>query len=79
MEGMYEKYFYYVRSTGLFVYLYTVFYYLYRSKMTGVLQGSFYFGYMAVICYYFFIMLGTVGVLSSLLFVKRIYKNIKCD
>jgi len=66
-------------STGLFIYLYTIFYYLYRSKMTGVLQGSFYFGYMAVICYYFFIMLGTVGVLSSLLFVKRIYRNIKCD
>jgi len=66
-------------STGLFVYLYTIFYYIYRSKMTGSLQASFYFGYMAVICYYFFIMLGTAGVLSSLLFVKRIYRNIKCD
>jgi len=66
-------------STGIFVYLYSIFYYTYRSKMSGTLQASFYFGYMAVICYFFFIMLGTVGFLTSLVFVRRIYKNIKCD
>jgi hypothetical protein len=65
-------------STGLFIFLYSIFYYK-RSRMTGVLQASFYFSYMALICYFFFIMLGTVGVFSSLIFVKRIYKNIKCD
>ena len=43
------------------------------------LQSSFYFGYMAVISYAFFIMLGFVGFVSSLTFVKHIYSVLKCD
>ena len=42
-------------------------------------QSSFYFGYMAVISYAFFIMLGFVGFMSSLTFVKHIYSVVKCD
>jgi hypothetical protein len=66
-------------STGIFVYVYSIFYYFFRSKMSGVLQAAFYFGYMAIVCYFFFIMLGTMGFFSSLVFVRRIYRNIKCD
>eukprot|EP01114_Cavostelium_apophysatum_P016526 TRINITY_DN471_c0_g1_i1.p1 TRINITY_DN471_c0_g1~~TRINITY_DN471_c0_g1_i1.p1 ORF type:complete len:601 (+),score=153.15 TRINITY_DN471_c0_g1_i1:208-2010(+) len=66
-------------STGLFIYAYSIFYYIYRSRMSGVLQASFYFGWMAVICYFFFVMLGTVGFVSSLTFVRRIYKDIHTD
>jgi hypothetical protein len=47
--------------------------------MDGMLQGSFYFGYMAIISYAFFIMLGFVGFYSSLIFVKHIYGVVKCD
>lgn len=67
------------RSTGLFVYAYSFFYYFYRSKMTGLLQGAFYFGYMLVLCYFFFIMLGFVGFYSALVFVRHIYSNLKTD
>jgi len=66
-------------STGLFIFAYSLFYYAYRSRMYGVLQGSFYFGYMTLICYFFFIMLGTVGWFSSLVFIRHIYKNLKTD
>lgn len=66
-------------STGLFIYAYSIFYYVWRSNMTGFLQASFYFSYMAIVCYFFFVMLGTVGFLSSLIFVRRIYQNLKCD
>jgi len=66
-------------STGLFIYGYSIFYYIYRSRMFGMLQASFYFAYMAVLCYYFFVILGTVGFYSSLIFVRRIYKNLKFD
>ncbi|PRQ20439.1 putative nonaspanin (TM9SF) [Rosa chinensis] len=38
---------------------------------------SFFFGYMACICYGFFLMLGTVGFRAALLFVCHIYKSIK--
>jgi len=66
-------------STGLFIFAYSVFYYTYRSKMTGYLQISFYFPYMFLVCYFFFIMLGTVGYYSSLFFIRRIYGGLKTD
>ncbi|GAM27660.1 hypothetical protein SAMD00019534_108360, partial [Acytostelium subglobosum LB1] len=66
-------------STGIFIYIYSIFYYYYRSHMYGLLQTTFYFTYMFIVCYFFFIMLGTVGFFSSLIFVKRIYKNLKSD
>jgi len=66
-------------STGLFIFAYSIFYYTYRSKMTGYLQTSFYFPYMFLVCYYFFITLGTVGFYSSLVFVRRIYGGLKTD
>jgi hypothetical protein len=42
--------------------------------MSGFMQTSFFFGYNAVVCYAFFLMLGTVGFRASLLFVKHIYR-----
>ncbi|KAK9120470.1 hypothetical protein Syun_018087 [Stephania yunnanensis] len=50
-----------------------------RSEMYGFLQSSFFFGYMACICYGFFLMLGTVGFGASLLFVRHMYSSIKCE
>eukprot|EP00958_Prasinococcus_capsulatus_P021372 scaffold2900_cov330-Prasinococcus_capsulatus_cf.AAC.5 len=66
-------------STGLFIYGYCFYYYFYRSEMSGFMQTSFFFGYMGIVCYGFFIMLGTVGWRSSLMFVRHIYKSIKCE
>lgn len=61
-------------STALFVYAYTAYYYVARSDMSGFMQTSFYFGYMALVCYAFFLMLGAVGFRASLTFVRHIYK-----
>ena len=65
--------------TGLFIYAYSFYFYYYRSGMTGILQGSFYFGYMAVVSMAFFLMLGAAGFQFSLVFVKYIYSRIKSD
>lgn len=65
--------------TGLFIYAYSFFYYFNRSGMTGMLQGSFYFGYMFIVSLGFFLMLGASGFQFSLVFVKYIYSRIKCD
>ena len=43
------------------------------------MQTSFFFGYMLMASYAAFIMLGTVGYVSSLIFVRRIYRAVKCD
>ncbi|KAL0005090.1 hypothetical protein SO802_012651 [Lithocarpus litseifolius] len=66
-------------STGLYIFGYCFYYYYARTDMHGFLQTSFFFGYMACICYGFFLMLGTVGFIASLLFVRHIYGSIKCD
>ncbi|XP_065013194.1 transmembrane 9 superfamily member 2-like [Musa acuminata AAA Group] len=66
-------------STGLFVYGYCLYYYFTRSDMSGFMQTSFFFGYMACICYGFFLLLGTVGFCAALFFVRHIYRSIKCE
>eukprot|EP00455_Lapot_gusevi_P018610 TRINITY_DN201_c0_g1_i4.p1 TRINITY_DN201_c0_g1~~TRINITY_DN201_c0_g1_i4.p1 ORF type:complete len:101 (+),score=30.76 TRINITY_DN201_c0_g1_i4:220-522(+) len=66
-------------STGFFILAYGAFFFFYRSSMTGFLQGTFFFGYMLMISYAFFLMLGAVGYFSSLKFVKHIYQSIKSD
>ncbi|XP_049355108.1 transmembrane 9 superfamily member 4-like [Solanum verrucosum] len=66
-------------STGLFIYGYCLYYYYARSDMTGFMQTSFFFGYMACICYGFFLMLGSVGFRAALFFVRHIYRSIKCE
>lgn len=66
-------------STGFFVYGYCLYYYHARSDMSGFMQTSFFFGYMACICYGFFLMLGMVGFRAALFFVRHIYKSIKCE
>merc|ERR1711907_473498 len=66
-------------SSGMFVYAYCFFYYFHRSEMYGFLQGSFFFGYMAVACYAFSVMLGSVGFYSAKIFVFNIYQAIKSD
>lgn len=93
-------------STAVYVYLYSVYYYHVKTKMSGFFQTSFYFGYTLMFClglgtlcgklFYTGSMLkpknlmvstdtgsnfgpGAVGYLGSTLFVRRIYRNIKCD
>ncbi|KAL3690591.1 hypothetical protein R1sor_016900 [Riccia sorocarpa] len=66
-------------STAAYVYLYSIYYYFMKTKMSGFFQTSFYFGYTAMFCIGLGILCGAVGYLGSSTFVRRIYRNIKCD
>jgi len=66
-------------STAGYVFLYSVYYYFFKTKMSGFLQSCFYFGYMGLFSLGFFVLCGTVGLAGSNAFVKRIYRNIKSD
>ncbi|XP_058771809.1 transmembrane 9 superfamily member 1-like [Vicia villosa] len=66
-------------STGVYVYFYSIYYYYVKTKMSGFFQTSFYFGYTMMFCLGLGILCGAVGHLGSNLFVRRIYRNIKCD
>ncbi|ETW02272.1 hypothetical protein H310_05822 [Aphanomyces invadans] len=66
-------------STALYVFAYSVYFYFFKTSMSGFVQTSFYFGYMALFCFAFFIMCGTIGYFGSSIFTKRIYRNIKVE
>lgn len=66
-------------STAVYVYLYSVYYYRFKTKMSGFFQLSFYFGYTLMFCLGLGVLCGAIGYLGSSLFVRRIYRNIKCD
>jgi len=64
---------------GFFLYAYSFYFYFCTSGMSGFLQASFYFGYMAIVSFAVFLMLGSAGFSVSLAFVKYIYSRVKCD
>ncbi|WIA19220.1 hypothetical protein OEZ85_003860 [Tetradesmus obliquus] len=66
-------------STALYVFAYSVHYFLFKTHMTGFFQTCFYFGYTAMFCVGLGLMCGAVGFWGASAFVHKIYRNVKCD
>ncbi len=66
-------------STGIIIYVYSFLFFFSRTAMSGVLQTTFFFGYMGLVSYAAFLMLGTVGYYASYYFIKYVYSSIKND
>jgi len=66
-------------STGIYLFLYSIYYLMMKSNLSGFLQVSYFLGYMFSVSYACFLMLGSVGYHASVTFVRRLYKSIKCD
>ncbi|KAG7012685.1 Transmembrane 9 superfamily member 1, partial [Cucurbita argyrosperma subsp. argyrosperma] len=66
-------------STAVYLFLYSIYYFYVKTRMSGFFQTSFYFGYTLMFCLGLGILCGAVGYLGSNLFVRMIYRNIKCD
>jgi transmembrane 9 superfamily member 3 len=66
-------------STSGYVYLYGIYYFWFKTSMTGFLQTSYYFGYLGVFALALGLMCGAVGFLGAFAFVQRIFRNIKVD
>ncbi|KAI7901106.1 uncharacterized protein BX663DRAFT_457194 [Cokeromyces recurvatus] len=66
-------------STAGYIYIYSIYYFFMKTKMTGMFQTSFYFGYTALLCLGIFCMLGFVGHTIASQFVRKIYQNVKID
>ena len=64
-------------SPGYYIFFYAIFYYKYRSYMNGILQATFFFGYITVISYVFILLLGSTGWWATYFFLKKIYGAIK--
>jgi len=66
-------------STGVYIYLYSIYYFFKRTHMTGMLQTAFYFGYMLIACIGIALLCGAAGFLGTRLFVHRIFRAIHVD
>eukprot|EP00667_Euglena_gracilis_P006954 EG_transcript_7022 len=66
-------------STALYMFLYAVYFFFNKTKMSGLLMTTLYFGYMALFSFGFGIMTGAISYGAALLFVRRIYRNLKID
>jgi len=66
-------------STAAYVFLYSIYYFFVKTKMSGFFQTCFYFGYTAMFCLGLGILCGALGFIGTSVFVKRIYQNVKVD
>ena len=65
-------------SIAIFVYLYAMSYFK-QLETNSVATYFLYFGYMGLICFALFLLTGSLGVLTSLWFNKKIFGAIKID
>ncbi|KAF2364430.1 Nonaspanin (TM9SF) [Trinorchestia longiramus] len=66
-------------STAGYVYIYATYYFFFKTKMYGLFQTTFYFGYMALFSSALGLLCGTVGYVGTRHFVNRIYSTVKID
>ncbi|KAJ8268045.1 hypothetical protein COCON_G00132170 [Conger conger] len=66
-------------STGIFIFVYSIFYYRNRSSMSGLVQSAEFFGYTLLTAFVFSLMLGAVSFAASLAFIRYIYNSLKMD
>jgi len=66
-------------STAGYVYIYSIYYFFVKTKMSGFFQTCFYFGYMGMFCFGLAILCGAVGYIGTSVFVKRIYMHGRID
>jgi len=62
-------------STAVYVYIYAIYYFIMKTRMSGLLQTAFYFGYMFMFCVGLGIMTGSIGYLGTSVFVRRIFSH----
>ncbi len=64
-------------ASGAYLFLYSVYYFKTRLFITDSTSIMLYFGYMFLISTVFSLITGTVGYLSTFVFVRKIYAAIK--
>jgi len=66
-------------SSGLYLFLYSIWYYNTKLDLQGFLSGMVYFTYNTIIALAFAFFTGAIGFFSSLIFTKKIYAALKVD
>jgi len=66
-------------SSGGYLFLYSLWYFVTKLSITGFVPTVLYFSYMTMISITFFLLTGSIGFFACLWFVRKIYGAIKVD
>lgn len=66
-------------SLGLYFFMYSIYYYLFRTRMAGLFQFAYYFGYTGLASVLLGLVSGSVGYTGAHYFVRFIYHRVKHD
>ena len=66
-------------STAGYVFVYGIYYFIFKTQMNGFLQTSYYFGYMGLIAVNLGLLCGVLGHAAASKFVRAIFQNVKVD
>ena len=66
-------------SSGGYLFLYSIWYFVSKLNINGFVPTVLYFFYMAMISFTFFLITGSIGFISCMWFVRKIYGAIKVD
>jgi len=66
-------------ASAFYMFLYSIFYFFTKLEIQRFVSGLLYFGYTLIMAFAFFVLTGTIGFYACLLFVKKIYSQIKVD
>ncbi|CAL8071366.1 unnamed protein product [Calicophoron daubneyi] len=66
-------------SISVYAYQYSLYYFIFKTKMSGLFQTTFFFSYMALFCICLGITCGAIGYLAASRFVRKIYSTVKVD
>ncbi|KAI9901571.1 hypothetical protein N3K66_003388 [Trichothecium roseum] len=66
-------------GSAVWVFAYSVWYYIFKLQITGFASGVLFFVYSIMACFVYGLLTGTVGFLCAYAFVRRIYSAIKAD
>lgn len=65
--------------TGVYVFIYSIHYFVTKLTFTGATSTFLYFGYTSIIVILFTLLTGTIGFLACFYFVYKIYSAVKVD
>jgi len=66
-------------ASAFYMFLYAIFYFFTKLEIEKAVSGLLYFGYTAIMALAFFVMTGTIGFYACLIFVRKIYSQVKVD
>lgn len=66
-------------SSGVWIFVYSVWYYATRLHIDGFVSSLLFFSYSGLACAVYSLATGTIGFLTAYMFIRRIYSDVKVD